>query len=112
MNVKFNGDWTLTFPNTSVDLPNWMQSPGVARIYTYIYIWSISDENIRSQANHLLELKPQAGPLMGAKNWNPGPEITQKDSQTMGDSEKHVHQNFTELDDGNNFNRKPHSIWW
>ena len=71
----------------------------------------MSDENIRSQANHLLELKPQAGPLMGDKKLiHPGPEITQKDSQTMGESEKHVHQNFTELDDGNNFNRKPHSI--
>ena len=31
----------------------------------------MSDENIRSQANHLLELKPQAGPLMGDKKLKP-----------------------------------------
>ena len=69
------------------------------------------DENIRSQANHLLELKPQAGPLMGDKNWfTQGPEITQKDSN-HGWSEKHVHQNFTELDDGKILTGNPY-IWW
>ena len=54
MNVKFNWDGILIFPNTFVDLPNEMQTelqqhligngdplrcPGVARRYIYIYIY-------------------------------------------------------------------------